>query len=162
VLTYRRHKSSQIASVLLEPAVAARLRSIPPEVGSDSDRPFRFSGNHKEGNCQLWRGRFKNLCDFAGVTEIETEIGVRREPHPHALRDTFAIDAITHGTALENVARMLGHSNTQMVQRSYLFWVQKRIDHCIEDQRAALARRIQVASETASPEPGDVPPPLIQ
>jgi hypothetical protein len=57
---------------------------------------------------------------------------------------------------------MLGHATTQMTQRSYLFWVQKRVDHCIEDQRAALARRIQVAPETANPEPGDVPPALIQ
>jgi integrase len=36
------------------------------------------------------------------------------------LRDTCAIDAITHGTKLENVAKMLGHATTDMTQPSYL------------------------------------------
>jgi integrase len=156
VLTYRRRKSGQIATVLLDPAVAARLRSIPPEAGSDPDKPFRFPGTPEEGNGQLWRDRFKNLCDFAGITELETEIGVMREPHPHALRDSFAIDAITHGVRLENVAKMLGHANSQMTERAYLFWVKTREDHCIEDQRLALVRRAQVENQPAVASRGQV------
>lgn len=155
VLTYRRHKSGEIAQIALDPAVAARLRSIPPEAGSDPAHPFRFPGTNEEGNRQLWRARFKSLCDLAGVTEIETENGVMRSPHPHALRDTFAIGAIVSGVRLENVAKMLGHATTLMTERSYLFWVKKREDHCIEDQRAALARRVQVAPAAASPGPDD-------
>lgn len=160
VLTYRRHKSGQIASVLLDPAVAARLRSIPPEAGSNPDQPFRFPGTPEEGNRQKWRARFKSLCNFVGITEVETETGVK-EPHPHQLRDGFAISAITHGVSLENVARMLGHASTTMTQRSYLFWVKKREDHCIADQRAALARHAQAAAtEPASAEP-DARPTLV-
>jgi len=152
VLTYRRRKSGVFATVLLDPAVAARLRSIPSEEGSDPDRPFRFPDTREEGNRQLWRGRFAGLCEFAGITEIETETGAKRDPHPHGLRDSFAIDAITRNVALENVARMLGHATTQMTQRAYLFWVKKRLDSCIEDQRAALARRTQPAPEVESAE----------
>lgn len=135
-----------VASVLLAPEVAARLRSIPPEDGSDPERPFRFEGRVAV-NCQRWRARFKALCTFAGVTEIETEDGRKIEPHPHALRDSCAIDALLRGVSLENVARMLGHTNTQMTQRSYVFWIKQRVDHCIEDQRRALERR------QAEPEP---------
>ena len=56
------------------------------------------------------------------------------------LRDTFAIDAISRGVSLENVAKMLGHATVQMTQHSYLFWITKRLDYCIEDQRTALTR----------------------
>jgi integrase len=146
ILTYRRRKNGQIASVLLPADVAARLRSIPPEEGSDPERPFRFPGSVAV-NCQLWRARFKGLCDLAGVTEIESEDGRKREPHPHALRDTCAIDAIVRGVSLENVSKLLGHATTQMTQKSYLFWIKKRVDSCIEDQRQALARRLQAVPE---------------
>ncbi|MGC1452069.1 MAG: tyrosine-type recombinase/integrase [Candidatus Sulfotelmatobacter sp.] len=160
VLTYRRKKSGGIASVALEPAVAARLRSVPPEPGSDPERPFLILGRSRQGNQKLWRRRFKRLCDLAGIKEIKTEIGTALSPHPHALRDSFAIDLITHGAAIENVARALGHATTAMTQKSYLFWVQKRIDHCIEDQRAALARRAKAVPEASIP--SEVRPTLIQ
>lgn len=145
VLNYRRLKTQQMAVVLLDPFVAARLRSIPSEPGSLPDQPFRFA-DCKEGRSRgIWRDRFQKLCDFADVGEIETEIGTVRRAHPHMLRDTFAIDAITRGVSLENVAKMLGHATVEMTQRSYLFWIAKRLDYCIEDQRAALTR-VQVAA----------------
>ncbi len=160
VLTYRRKKTGQIASVLLDPDVAARLRAIPPEQGSDPERPFLILGLRKEANHRMWRERFKKLCDLAGVKQIETEIGTIVDPHVHMLRDSFAIDLITHGVALENVARAMGHKTSQTTQKSYLFWVQKRIDCCIEDQRAAFARRAQAVPE--APAPSDAQPTLIQ
>jgi integrase len=140
VLTYRRVKSGQMAVVVLEPAVADRLRAIPREEGSSAEQPLRFAALTETNNRGLWRNRFQKLCDKAGITEIETEHGVRRRAHPHMLRDTFAIDAISRGCALENVAKMLGHATVAMTQRSYLFWIQKRLDYCIEDQRTALTR----------------------
>src|ERR1035437_9173898 len=148
VLTYRRHKNGQIASVLIDPKIAARLRAIPAEAGSsDADRPFRFPDTDKETNCQTWRYRFQTLCRSVGIREIETEVGSKKTPHPQMLRDTAAINAITHGVRLENVSKMLGHATITMTQRSYLFWVQKRIDHCIEDQRAGLASQAADALE---------------
>jgi integrase len=149
VLTYRRVKSGQMAVILLDPIVAARLRSIPTEAGASADAPFRFEGIAEDRSRGIWRERFQKLCETVGITEIETETGTRRRPHPHMLRDTFAIDAITRGVSLENVAKMLGHATVAMTQRSYLFWIQKRLDYCIEDQRAALTR-VQVAAPLGS------------
>jgi len=154
VLTYRRRKSGQIASVLLAPEVAARLRAIPPEPGSDSDRPFR-SELSAVGDCQRWRDRFKSLCAFAGVTEIEAEGGRKIPAHPHGLRDSFAIDSLLRGVGVGNVGRSLGHASSQMTERSYLFWIKQRVDHCIEDQRMALARVQAEPEAEAQPE---VPP----
>src|ERR1035437_863427 len=147
VLCYRRHKSGEIASVLLDPSVASRLRSIPPEDGSSRERPFRFPATQEEGNRHLWGARFRSLCDFAGVTEIETEHGGKRTPHCHALRDSCAIGALLSGVALENVSKMLGHSTSQTTEKKYLFWTKQRLDRSIEDQRLALGRRAAVAQE---------------
>jgi len=140
VLTYRRHKNSQIAVIALPADVAARLRSIPAEEGSSAEQPMRFPDRSEKQNTEVWRDRFQKLCSAAKIGEIETEVGEVREAHPHMLRDTFAIDMISRGVALENVAKALGHATVQMTQKSYLFWIQKRINHCIADQRAALGR----------------------
>lgn len=150
VLTYRRKKirnHNQVAKVLLPAEVAARLRAIPPEPGSDRARPFFFPDQKEPACVDRWRFRFQQLAKFAGITKITTEHGKTRKPHPHMLRDTFAIDAITRGVDLTNVAKMLGHSSVEMTQSSYLFWIEKRIDHCIEDQRAALTRVLPVSSD---------------
>lgn len=153
VLIYRRAKNGSTAGpILLDPGVAARLRAIPPEAGSSDDQPLRFVGKSNLRNGMIWRERFQKLCRLAEIGPIETEVGSIREAHPHMLRDTFAIDAITRGVSLENVAKMLGHASVQMTEHSYLFWIEKRLDHCIEDQRSALTR-LQVAP-AALEEPG--------
>jgi integrase len=152
VLTYRRlkiKKRVQLAQVLLDPAVAARLRSIPVEPGVDAEQPFRFKGTDRHSR-NIWRERFQKLCGQAGITEIETEIGTRVRPHPHMLRDTCAISALLRGVRLENVSKMLGHATTEMTQRAYLTWCKERLDYSIEDQRAALARAQTPSVETVS------------
>jgi hypothetical protein len=88
VLTYRRVKSTQVAKILLDPAVAARMRSIPPEEGSDREQPLRFPSISEDRSRGIWRDRFQRLCARAGITKIETKIGTVRKPHPHMLRDT--------------------------------------------------------------------------
>ena len=152
VLTYRRKKSGQIASVLLPSEVAARLRAIPPEKGSDASKPFRVAGTDVETNTQTWRARFQSLCALVGINEVETEIGTKHPPRPHMLRDTCAISAIVNGVALDNVSKMLGHATSQMTEKNYLFWVKRRVDACIEDQRRGLDRAAAAAPE-AEPEP---------
>jgi integrase len=153
VLTYRRQKFGQIASVLLPPEVAQRLRSIPPEKGSDPNRPFMFPGAEPEANRQTWRSRFQRLCAFAGIKEVETEVGARKPPRPHQLRDSFAISAIVNGVAVDNVAKMCGHASSQMTEKNYLFWIKQRLDACVEDQRRALDRAAAAReAEAAEPE----------
>jgi site-specific recombinase XerD len=152
VIRYQRRKTKEWAEVALYPDVAARLRSIPPEPGSLPNQPLRFSGRAEHTTEELWRLRFRKICFQAGIREVVTEHGEVRKPHTHMLRDTCAIDAISHGTDLSNVARMLGHKNIQITQRNYLYWITKRSKFCLEDQRASLARRMQVAIDSGAPD----------
>jgi hypothetical protein len=153
ILTYRRHKTDVVASVLLPPEVTARLLRVPPEKGSLAQQPFRFAGMKEETNKSLWRDRFQKLCVKAGITEIKTEVGTLRKPHPHMLRDSCAIAAIENGATSNDIAQMLGHTTTQMTERSYTFWTQKRTAAGIENQRAALARMKAGVRPAVSDEP---------
>src|ERR1700722_1329239 len=145
VLAYRRHKTrkkvNRVVKVALPPEVAARLRSIPPEDESCSDQPFRFADTTMHQNKKIWRKRFQNLCFKAGITEITTEIGTKRKPHPHMLRDSCAIAALEEGVGIRDVARMLGHATTVMTEKSYATWTEPQDARALEAQRAALARR---------------------
>jgi integrase len=140
ILTYRRQKTELMATVLLPAEVARRLRHVPAEAGSLADQPFRFAGTKETTDRSLWRDRFQQLCAQAGITEITTEVGTRRKPHPHMLRDTLAIMAIENGAPSDDIAEMLGHADTQMTQRAYTLWTTKRRAASIERQAAVLAR----------------------
>jgi integrase len=45
---------------------------------------------------------------------------------PHRLRDTFAVDRLTEGYALEDVSRLLYHSSITVTERYYAPWVKDR------------------------------------
>jgi integrase len=153
VLTYARRKNGQVAVVLLAPDVARRLRAIPPEPGSSEEQPMRFPAVSESANGVMWRQRFQKICTFAKIGKITTKIGTVRDPNPHMLRDTFAIDAILRGVPLEIVSQMLGHASSAVTEKNYLFWTKQRVDHSVEVQRAALAgsRPVLVGTSAAAP-----------
>jgi site-specific recombinase XerD len=140
VVLYARHKNGQIAGPIVLPSMelANRLRTVPLEPGASSAQPFRFHDN-EETSAIEWRRRFARLCKFAGLTEITTTSGRRKAPHPHMLRDTYAIDNIIRGVQLDNLAKMMGHTNTDMLQEHYSFWIKQREVYCEQQQRIALA-----------------------
>ena len=53
----------------------------------------------------------QKLFTLAGITEVRNELGKARPPHPHMLRDTFAVWNLRHGVPLHAVSKMLGHGN---------------------------------------------------
>ncbi len=52
--------------------------------------------------------------------------GQAKRAHPHIFRDTFAIDTLNSGAAIEQVSMLLGHKNIKTPQDSYLPWVKSR------------------------------------
>jgi integrase len=74
----------------------------------------------------------------AGIPEVRNELGKVRPPHPHMLRDTFAVWNLRHGVPLHSVAKMLGHSNPSTTAKAYLPWVKELEQATIAEGRAAL------------------------
>jgi site-specific recombinase XerD len=111
-ITLRMAKTRVPVTVPLPDGFAEMLRSLKFPNG-------RFFST---GNAQLdtdtgnWRRRFYKLAKLAGV----------QNAHPHRLRDTFAVDLLSRGVAIEDVSILLGHASIKVTERHYAPWVQAR------------------------------------
>jgi integrase len=76
----------------------------------------------REGNSQLEtatgnaRRSFRKICKEAKV----------KNGHPHRFRDTFAVNLLLQGVALETVSILLGHTSIKITQKHYSPWVKSR------------------------------------
>lgn len=140
VLRYRRHKTGQLATVPLPENLLAMLRSVPVERDSvGSSHPFRMRDYTAHSDTVTWRKRLMKLFTLAGIEEATNELGKSRAPHPHMLRDTFAVWNLRHRVPLHSVSKMLGHSNPTITAKAYLPWVAELEASTIADGRRALA-----------------------
>jgi site-specific recombinase XerD len=122
----QRTKTGTDVSVVLPPDVAAELLAVP----NDNDVYFFWSGvGSPKSICGNWGKRFIAPC-FA-------EAGLDGDGHmkAHRLRDTFAVDLLQKGVALEDVSRLLSHASVRVTEKHYAPWVkgrQDRLDSVVE------------------------------
>jgi integrase len=140
VLRYRRQKTQERAVVPLPKRLLTMLADVPLERDSlGPEQPFR-TNPIVNSDTRKWERRLCELFKLAGIAEVRTDLGTLRKPHPHMLRDTFAVSALRHGAGLHTVAKMLGHAKTTTTERAYLPWVQELEDAHIADARKALSQ----------------------
>ena len=81
---------------------------------ANSDR-FFWSGLGKLKSCVAdWQWSLSKLFKLAGI-----------RGHAHMFRDTLAVDLLSHGVTLENVAAILGNT-LRVAEKHYAPWVQSR------------------------------------
>lgn len=74
---------------------------------------FFWTGNGKVKSAVADAQRsFRKLFELAEV-----------EGHPHMFRDTFAVELLKHGVALETVSMLLGHASIKVTEKHYKPWV---------------------------------------
>jgi integrase len=137
VLSYRRHKTGELAVVPLPEHLRMLLRDIPLEqdiVGPNM--PFRSTTCNLVNDTHKWGQRYLALFKLAGITEVKTDLRVRK-PHPYMFRDTFAVWYLTHGASLYTVSRMLGHTKVETTRKAYLPWVREMQQYHVDDARKA-------------------------
>jgi len=139
VLRYRRKKSGELAVVPLPQHLLQMLAEVPLERDSvGADQPFRSKRIALGSDSRKWEHRLTNLFALAGIEEVRTPMGTLRKPHPHMLRDTFAIWFLRKGTSVHTVSKMLGHANTKTTEKAYLPWVKELEQAHVADARRAL------------------------
>jgi len=143
VLRYRRQKTGELATGALPEHLIALLRSVPLERDSvGPDQPFRMKDFDPHSDTVTWRKRLQRLFALAGITEVRNELGKVRPPHPHQLRDTFAVWHLRHGAPLHAVSKMLGHGNPVTTAKQYLPWVKELEDATVAAARATLKNAV--------------------
>ncbi len=146
VLRYRRQKTSRrttlIAIVPLPDRVVALLRAVPLERDSlGAEQPFRMKDFTPHSDTVTWRKRLMKLFTLAGIKTVRNEVGKERPPHPHMLRDTFAVWNLRNGVSLFSVAKMMGHSNPTITAKAYAPFVREMEQAVISEGRRAIASR---------------------
>jgi integrase/recombinase XerD len=63
------------------------------------------------------------------------------------LRDTFAVELLLAGVAIEDVSRLLTHTSIEVTQKYYARWVKSR-QLQLEDKAIAAMRRMGVTVTT--------------
>jgi integrase len=140
VLRYRRQKTGTLATVQLPEHLIALLRGVPLERDSlGAAQPFRMKDFTAHSDTVTWRKRLQRLFALAGIEEVHNELGKTRPPHPHQLRDSFAVWNLRHGVPLHSLAKMMGHSSPTITAKAYLPWVKELETHTIAEGRKALA-----------------------
>jgi integrase len=86
----------------------------------EEGNPYYFwSGAGKlKSSITQWQERLKNLFVIAGIPT----------GHGHRLRDTFAVELLQRGVALQTVSILLGHRSIRTTEKHYSPWVKSRQD----------------------------------
>jgi integrase len=152
VLRYIRTKTGIQAVVPLPSHLVELLKEIPLGPHSIPEMPFRYAGNDFASDVAKWSHRIGLVLKDAGVTEVQLveKSGVPAfDHHGHPvmkatnvkmLRHTFAVGCLIAGVPKENVARMLGHIGTDMIDQHYAPWVKGLDDAHIRKVREVMAQ----------------------
>ena len=136
LLTLRRAKTGESVVVdLPEPAVEA-LAAI-----SRPDRlHFFWTGKSKGVTvAKGWRTRLQRLAARAKVESFR----------PHRLRDTFDVELLLQGVAMQDVSVLLGHGSIKITERYYAPWSRARRERLVHIIREANSRDPILTETTA-------------
>jgi integrase len=145
VLRYRRTKTKVEAVIPLLVSVAKMLERVPESPTSVAGIPFRYKHTDIRSDVHNWSRRVSKLFSLADVTEVQL-VGrdgrpavdrhgdpISKKTNPKMLRHTAAVGWLAAGMREEAVAKMLGHSSTEMVRKHYGPWCKQRDDAHIRE-----------------------------
>ena len=131
VYRYKRVKTKMEAVVPLPAEIAALLRSVPMLAENPLSMPFRDPRLKLASDRNSWSLLVRHALKAAGVFWVELPTlddegrPRRKQANCKQFRHTFAVRQLRAGQRPEEVAKMLGHVNTDMVRKHYAPWVEE-------------------------------------
>jgi integrase len=129
VYRYKRTKTDVEAVIPISGKSAADLESVPLEGGTSKDMPFRTQGLKLKLNQKVWSNRIGAVLNTAEVKWVDIPgrdkhgKPIRKAANAKQFRHTFAVRQLRDGQRPEDVAKMLGHVDTDMIRKHYAPWV---------------------------------------
>jgi integrase len=117
--------------VPLPPDVAEALRSVPRLVENPPPMPFRDPQLKIVSDRNAWSLKIRHSLKVADVRWVELPTlddrgrPRREQANCKQFRHTFAVRQLRSGQRPQEVAKMLGHVNTDMVRKHYAPWVEE-------------------------------------
>ncbi len=119
LLVTARQKTDTHVSVPIPPEVAKEILGV---LNGNPVYLFWSTGNGKEQSAVTnWQHDLRELFKDAGITSEGNMLS-------HRLRDTFAVDLLEKGVALEEVSKLLGHESIKTTEKHYSKWMKGRQD----------------------------------
>lgn len=152
VYSYHRIKTGVLAVVPMTDEVVQTLRNVPVMSRTPKGMPFRsFEGSDAATDVKKWSNKIRTLLRVAGVMHIEVPVrggGNRLRPaNAKQLRHTFAVNQLLSGQLPDAVARMMGHTDTQMIYKHYAPFIPKLREQHV---KLVVANWVKAAQERAS------------
>lgn len=113
ILSLRRAKTGEPVTVPLPACVPRSLEAFP---GTSAAYFFWTGRCLRETVTKRWGHRLKRKFLEAGIAD----------GRPHRFRDTFAVELLQAGTAMEDVSILLGHSSIRVTEQYYAPWCPRR------------------------------------
>jgi integrase len=123
VFRYKRQKTKQLAVIPITAELVNMLLHLPLEPGVSKDAPFRIKGISLKAAQNRWSRRVQYAISAAEVTHIDLPDGRKKDANVKQFRHTAVVRWLRNGQRVEEVAKMLGHSNAEMVRRHYAPWL---------------------------------------
>jgi integrase len=123
VYRYKRQKTKQTAVIPITADLAKMLLHLPLEPGVSKEAPFRIKGISLKAAQNRWSRRVQYVISAAEVTHVDLPDGRKKPANVKQLRHTAAVRWLRNGQRVEEVAKMLGHTDAEMVRRRYAPWV---------------------------------------
>ena len=124
LLTLRRAKSGELVFGSLPAPVTDALAAI---ARPDRVHYFWTGKSALKTVASYWRDRLRIVASHAGIANFR----------PHRLRDTFAVELLLAGVAIQDVSALLGHSSVQTTEKYYAPWDAARRDRLVAILRSA-------------------------
>jgi integrase len=137
VRTVTEKTGAQVDCEIPDEAVAALLRLSPDRERFLPGYFFWQKSYAAESLTTQWDCWIRRLNLYL---DLKDDKGQPMRFHSHMLRDTFAVELLMAGVALEDVSRMLTHASIKTTEDYYAHWVPDRLALLKEKARQAMRK----------------------
>lgn len=116
-------------------AVIEALEAVPARTTMHPDQFFWSRKCDHRTLAGMWTPRVRRMNKYLSFKD---DNGEPMKFRSHMLRDTFAVELLLAGVALEKVSKLLGHKSIRVTEKHYAPWVKSRTAQLEEEMMEAM------------------------
>jgi len=130
-------KTAESFDQVVPVAVIEALNAVPVRQTMHPDQFFWSRKCDHRVLAGMWTPRIRRINKYISFTD---DTGAPMQFRSHMLRDTFAVELLLAGMALDKVSKLLGHKSTRVTEKHYAPWVRARRVQLEDEMKAAMRK----------------------